>query len=107
MGEATCSAVKSFFREAYMLKEITHTYLVLIPKVCAPEKLSQFRPISLCNFNMKIVTKILAIRLKKVLGALISLSQLAFVSSRLIQDNIIVAHEALHALKLQRGKTNS
>ncbi|XP_028051902.1 uncharacterized protein LOC114256459 [Camellia sinensis] len=102
MGDQVCKAVKSFFLGGHLLKELNQANLVLLPKVANPVKLSHFRPISLCNFSMKIITKILANRLKKILKGLISPNQSAFVPGRLIQDNIIVAHEAFHFLKLQK-----
>lgn len=102
MGEHVCKAVRSFFLGGYLLKELNRTNLVLIPKVANLVKLSQFRSISLCNFSLKIITKILANRLKKILKSLISPHQYAFVPERLIQDNIMVAHKAFHYLKLKK-----
>lgn len=75
VGTKVYQAVRSFFVGGYLLKEFNQTNLVLIPKVGNPTNLSQFRPISLCNFIVKIITKILANRLKKVLGSLISPNQ--------------------------------
>lgn len=103
VGTKVYKVVCSFFVGGYLLKEFNQTNLVLIPKVGNPTNLSQFRPISLCNFIAKIITKILANRLKKVLGSLISPNQSAFVPGRLIQDNILIAHEAFHSLKLKKG----
>ncbi|XP_040990456.1 uncharacterized protein LOC121237678 [Juglans microcarpa x Juglans regia] len=43
------SVVKSFFTNGFMLKELNHTNLVLIPKVENPPSINQFRPIRLYN----------------------------------------------------------
>lgn len=103
VGEKVCEAIKHFFSNGFLLKELNLTNLVLIPKVQAPESLTQYRPISLCNFTVKIITKILANRLKGILNELISPNQSAFVPSRMIQDNIIIAHEIFEYLKRIRG----
>lgn len=86
VGPEVCPAIQSFFNGNSLPAEWNHTNLVLIPKVMAPEKLTQYRPISLCNFKMKIIIKILASRLKSFLYHIISPNQAAFVPGRLIQD---------------------
>ncbi|KAM1833418.1 hypothetical protein ACFX13_023244 [Malus domestica] len=80
------------------------TYIVLIPKVPHPETVSQFRPISLCNYSYKVLSKVLANRLKVILPMLISPSQNAFVVGCQIQDNIGIAHEMFHFLKGRTAK---
>lgn len=102
VGGEVCKMVKYFFNEGDLLREFNTTNLVLIPKIPFPEELSQFRPISLCNFILKIITKAMANRLKKVLKWLISPNQSAFVPGRMIQDSIVVAHEAFHFLKRKK-----
>ena len=48
------------------------TFLSLIPKEVNPSSFDMFRPISLCNASYKIIAKLLANRLKPMLGKLIS-----------------------------------
>ncbi|KAI8563745.1 hypothetical protein RHMOL_Rhmol03G0132800 [Rhododendron molle] len=85
--------------------KLNHTNIILVPKVLHPEALPQFRPISLCNFSVKIISKVMANLLKKILNEIISPHQSAFVPGQQIQDNIVVAHEAFHFLKgHRRGK---
>ena len=102
IGNDVTKAIIEFFQSGKMLKSINYTHIALIPKVKAPESMTQFRPISLCNVMYKIISKVLANRLKLVLNNVISGNQSAFVPERLITDNILVAFEALHYLKTKR-----
>ncbi|XP_075654704.1 uncharacterized protein LOC142624852 [Castanea sativa] len=85
-----------------MLSSINLTHITLIPKKKNAESMSHFRPISLCNVIFKIVSKVLANRLKKILGTIISDCQSAFVSNKLITDNILISFETLHYMKTKR-----
>ena len=80
------------------------TTIVMIPKVDNPEKVAQFRPISLCNAVYKVISKMLATRMKGIMPNVISGQQSAFVPRRLIMDNILIAYECVHAIKRKKGK---
>jgi hypothetical protein len=107
IGEDVTKAVISCLHSGLLLQTINHTYITLIPKVKNPGKVSEFRPISLCNVFYKIISKVLSNRLKKVLPHIISDSQSAFVPGRLITDNVLVAFETLHHMKTQSSQASS
>jgi len=98
------NAVGDFFMHNILLREQNHTFIALIPKKLGASSVHQFWPISLCNIIYKIISKLLANRLKPLLDKVISPFQTAFVPGRLIQDNSILAHEMLHTLKQKRGR---
>ncbi|MCH85424.1 cysteine-rich receptor-like protein kinase, partial [Trifolium medium] len=71
------------------------TFIALIPKVDSPQRLNDFRPISLVSSLYKILAKVLANRLRLVMGSVISESQTAFVKDRQILDGILIANEVV------------
>lgn len=75
-----------------------HTQLCLISEDPSDVTKSEMQPISLCSVHYKIIDKILCERLKRILPEIISETQGAFVSERSITDNILLAHEMVHAL---------
>lgn len=66
--------------------------------------MDQFRPIALCNVILKIITKLLANRLRPLLDQIIHPSQAAFIPNRAIGDNIIINYEVMHYLNRKKGK---
>ncbi|XP_062101909.1 uncharacterized protein LOC133809260 [Humulus lupulus] len=93
------SVVQGFFERGVFDDHLMETNIVLIPKKSQPESMSDLRPIALCNIIYKIVSKVLANRLKIVLHHVISESQSAFIPGRLITDNILVSFEVMHYMK--------
>ena len=84
-------------RKKYKIDGATNSsFLALIPKEKSHNSLDRSNPISLCNISYKILSKILASRLKSIMGRLISNSQGGFVAERQILDNIIIVQESIH-----------
>ena len=79
VGENINRLTTEFMDGTASVEELNSTNIVLIPKVPLPETVGQFRPISLCNSSMKILSKLLANRLKPLLSSLILENQNAFV----------------------------
>lgn len=86
--------------------ELNFTYLALIPKNKNPYCVIEFRPISLCNILYKIISKVLANKLKVILPDIISPTQSAFIPGQLITDNTLAAYETLRTMQSRMyGKT--
>ena len=108
MGYIVIATILDYLNSSFMVPEINHTNIVLIPKVKSPEKMSNFRPISLCNVNYKIISKVLANKSKWILLNVISSTQSAYVPGHLITNNVFVAYELLHTMhSRKKGKKGS
>lgn len=95
--------VNNFLTTVSFDQRLNMTNICLIPKTERPTRISEFRPISLYNVGYKIISKILCQRLNKILPNLISKTQFAFVSGRLISDNILITHEMFHHLRTNKS----
>jgi hypothetical protein len=67
-----------------------------VPKINSPESVNDFRPISLLNSRIKVVTKILVDRLQTVILQLLHENQYGFIKSKTIQDCIAWCFEYIH-----------
>jgi len=64
IGKDVVSLVKTILSGGGLPPKLNHTHVVLIPKVNKPTKITELRPISLCNAVYKLVTKVITNRLK-------------------------------------------
>ena len=81
----------NFLNNCSFSPKLNETNIVLIPKKVNPELVTDLRPISLCNVIYKIISKVLANHLKKILPTINSDSQSAFVKDLQITDNTVGA----------------
>lgn len=96
IGSNITTCVLDFLNLHRLPHALNYTFIVLIPKIAKPSRITEFRPISLCNIVYKISAKALANRLKTPLDSVTSPTQSAFVPGRLIMDNTLVAYEVNH-----------
>jgi len=87
---------QAFYEGDLCLQSINGSHIALIPKVDGATRASDFRPISLLNTSMKVITKLLANRLQRVIQSIIHKNQYGFIKSRTIQDCVAWAIEYLH-----------
>ena len=95
---------KDFSERGRFVRSLNTTFLVLVPKKGGADDLRDFRPISLVGGLYKLLAKVLANRLKKVMGKVVSSTQNAFFEGRQILDVALIANEAIDSL-LKRNES--
>lgn len=88
VGPAIIREIQHFFTIGKLPSTINLTHIRLIPKIKSPKLVSEYMTIALCNVYYKVISKILSLRLKPVLQAIISENQSAFIPGRDISDNV-------------------
>ena len=106
VGRGVVTTCLHILNEQGDLASLNHTYIALLPKTEKPKKVTDFRPISLCNVVYRIIAKAIANRLKLILPQIISPTQSTFIPNRLITDNVIIGYECLHKIRHSKGRRN-
>lgn len=89
------SIVEDFWHTSRLPKGSNVAFIALIAKYENPEGLKDFRPISMVSSLYKIIAKILARRLQKVMDSLIGPFQSSFIARRQILDGALIAGELI------------
>nr|GEX35131.1 hypothetical protein [Tanacetum cinerariifolium] len=92
IGNVVCIAMRDFFKNGRHLQEVNAMIIALVPKSQTPQFFFDFGPISCCNVLYKVITKIIANRIKDFLGNIADECQNAFIPSRQITDNVYLTH---------------
>ncbi|XP_019194227.1 PREDICTED: uncharacterized protein LOC109188138 [Ipomoea nil] len=98
VGTDVSSYIVNCLNTCSLLGQLNETNIILIPKKKAPEMVSDYRPIALSNVIYRIMAKVITARMKPLMENIISESQSAFISERLITDNILIAAKVGHYL---------
>jgi hypothetical protein len=84
---------------------LNSTFLALIPKENNPRTFGDYRPIALCNLCYKLISKVIANRIKPILSRELSCEQLGFLKGRQILDAIGTTQECIHSIKARKQKS--
>ncbi|RVW41080.1 LINE-1 reverse transcriptase-like [Vitis vinifera] len=103
-AEEIMEMFKEFHEHSTFVRSLNNTFLVLIPKKSGAEDLGDFRPISLLGGLYKLLAKVLANRLKRVIGKVVSSAQNAFVMGRQILDASLIANEVIDSWQKRKEK---
>jgi len=92
------NAVIKFFTTSWLLPNFNANTFIFIPKTGSADTVDQYRPIALANFKFKVISKVLADRLSKIMPQIISNEQRGFIQGRNIKDCICLASEVANIL---------
>lgn len=104
VGHDVYKFVELAFRNKEFDSRLNNVLLTLIPKQDVPRTISHFRPISLYNTLVKVISKVIANRLKGMLPLLIGETRCSFIPGRQGVDNIVIAQEMIHTFRKKRGR---
>ncbi|GLU06447.1 hypothetical protein SLE2022_234820 [Rubroshorea leprosula] len=87
------SYLEDFHQNGKLVRGSNASFIVLVPKAKNPQKIEEYRPISLIGCMYKILSKVLANRLSRVLEGIIGEQQSVFIRGRQLVDGVVVANE--------------
>jgi len=94
--EAFYKLCDAFYHLDVNLESINNSFIMLVAKINSPEPVNDYRPISLLNMDIKLLTKLLVDRLQLVILQLLHANQYGFIRSRTIQDCLAWSFDYIH-----------
>ncbi|MCH87787.1 RNA-directed DNA polymerase (Reverse transcriptase) [Trifolium medium] len=91
-------AVMEFFSSGCLMPNMNANTLVLIPKSPDADTIDKYCPIAMANFKFKIISKIIADRLARIMPNIISKQQRGFIQGRQIKECVCLTSEAISLL---------
>lgn len=104
VGPSIVDLYMKVFNTGSILEEINKTHVCLIPKCNNANSLKKFRPISLYNTSYKIITKIIARRMKSFNHKVIGPCQTSFLKNKQAADNAIIVQKIIRHFTKMKGK---
>jgi hypothetical protein len=81
---------------------LNRALITLIPKKQDAEFIGDFRPISLVHIFSKLFSKILANRMRRRMGEIISANKSSFIKSHCLQDNFVLVRQVARKINSRR-----
>ena len=95
---------KDFFVSDKFVKSLNSTFIAMVPKKEGADDFKDFIPISLVGSLYKLIAKVLANRLKKMMSQLVNKAQNAFVEVRQILDASLIENKVIDSRTRRKEK---
>ncbi|GKV32368.1 hypothetical protein SLEP1_g40981 [Rubroshorea leprosula] len=102
LKEDFTSFFAEFHKNGRLVSGLNSSFLALIPKKFNSIELKDYRPISLIGCVYKLLTKVLANRIKAVMPGITSETQSAFLRGRQLVDGVLVLNEVVEEVKRRK-----
>lgn len=99
IGDDLFKSDLQFFKHNWILPGLNSNLVTLISKFAEADKIEDYRPISLANFQFKVITKVLVDRLSIIAPKIVSPQQRGFIKGRQISECVCITSEVINMLE--------